>query len=213
MRDEDDLPEFYCSILNIVPRCDLHKSMPPEIEAQIYLEISAQLIEYLTEALKHKDDPHKAIKVMVRADKILGAYMAKEPRPLPLLAPMKAGLEATLHIAARMARRNVIRWAMRGNEYCAREVHKVIGDDDESREDVRAAERHLAEGRRLMEGLWASKADRARFTDLGLEGLIGFLNAKAGLRKYTLGNVRAGLANDEEALQWLGYEAVGLGNA
>jgi hypothetical protein len=99
--DEDDLPEFHCSVLNIVFPWQQDLSMPPRTERIIYSEIMEQLIEFLTEALKRRDDPNAAIRVIAAAEKIVGEYLAEEPRPLPLLTPFHAELRAHLLIGFR----------------------------------------------------------------------------------------------------------------
>jgi hypothetical protein len=209
MQDEDDLPNFHYKILpiNLYP---WEKGLPPdaENEREALRDVSEQLIKYMTEALKHKDDPWRAIKIIAKAERIVSDYVQED---FCSFEPLQAGLQRTLRLTFRMARRAFIRSCFKHGMDPTTEGARF--HDDTWDEDFVAVERHLAEGRRLNEGLWVSRKERAKYADLGLEGLIKFLNARAGFVKYTLANVRAGLDNDEEALQWLGHEAVGQGNA
>jgi hypothetical protein len=80
-----------------------------------------------------------------------------------------------------MARRNIIKRALLCSEadwpFYEDALQKLVSNDvgslndrlrneAEARIDWQAAQRHIAEGTRLMEGLWRSKAERQR---LGLQ--------------------------------------------
>jgi hypothetical protein len=161
MRD-DKLPKFQCSVLNLNPVPEWKgRSMLPENEQIVYREVHEQLIDYLTEALTRRDDPNAAIRIIAAAEKIVGEYLAEEPRPLPLLTPFHMELRAHLGIAFRMARRAFIRACFRhGLDPTTSGPEWVRGHEWE--EDFAAVERHLREGARLNEGLWRGKAERQR---------------------------------------------------
>jgi hypothetical protein len=125
-----------------------------------------QTIHFLTRAIKNRDnDPGQTVRVMVRAEALMSQYV---DAGFYSLEPTLAQLQAHIRIAARMARRHIIRCALRdpADAIYAEGMRRLVGDDEESQEDVRAAEKHLAEGVRLMDGLWRSKADRKK---LGLQ--------------------------------------------
>jgi hypothetical protein len=219
----DDDPEYDIRIYHDpdrhLPPTSIHLDpnyhLPPPrwLEREAHDEIMRQTIHFLTRAIKNRhDDPGQMLRVMVRVERLMSEYV---DAGFYSLERQRAQFQSHIRIAGRVARRHIIRCALRdpADATYAETMQRFVGEDEDSQEDVAAAKRHLAEGRKLAEGLWVGKKDRAKFTDMGLDGLIKHLNGKAGYTKYTRANVRAGLDTDEEALQWLGFEAVGLGMA
>jgi hypothetical protein len=169
MPDYDD-PEFSICIhhdpdrhLPPTPiRLDPNYHLPPPrwLEYEASDEIMRQLIHFLTRAIKNRhDDPGQMLRVMVRAERLMSEYV---DAGFYLLEPELERLRSHIRIAGRMARRHIIRCALRGDERYVRDMHDMVRDDEASREDVAVAEKHLAEGTRLMVGLWPSKAERER---------------------------------------------------
>jgi hypothetical protein len=171
----DDDPEFDIRIYHDPDRhlppssiyLDPNNHLPPPrwLEREASMEIMRQYIHFLTRAIKNRDDdPGQMMRVMVRAERLMSEYV---DAGFYMLEPELLSLQSHIRIAGRMARRHIIRCALKGDEVYARDMQELVHDDDESREDVKAAEKHLAEGTRLMEGLWPpSKAERQR---LGLQ--------------------------------------------
>jgi hypothetical protein len=147
-------PEYDLSVwLN--PDC--HLPPPRWLEWEVFEEITRQSMHFLRRALRNTDDPGQALRVMARAEKLIGQYV---DAGFYLLEPILESLQEHLYIAARMTRRHIIRCALRcpDDKVYANEMQKLMRDDAEALEDARAAERHLAEGTRLMEGLWRKTA-------------------------------------------------------
>jgi hypothetical protein len=149
MRDEDDL-RFHYSVLPI----DLfpwEKNEPPhpDMEQEALADIDAQLVEHLSAALQNRRDPRQALRIMVNAERIFREYV---DAGFHSMRAAHGELIDHLCIAARMARRAIIRAALRdpADEVYGRLMQGLVSDDTESLEDVAAAERHLAEGTRLM---------------------------------------------------------------
>ncbi|MFZ2081595.1 MAG: hypothetical protein WAV38_34100, partial [Xanthobacteraceae bacterium] len=49
--------------------------MDPDTQRDAFDEISKQIIDCLSEALKHKDDPWRAIRVIVKGEAIVSDYV------------------------------------------------------------------------------------------------------------------------------------------
>jgi hypothetical protein len=143
-------------------RIDPNYRLPPPrwLEREASMEIMRQTFHFLHRAIKNRDkDPGQMLRVMVKAEKLMGQYV---DAAFYMLEPELEQLQAHILIAGRMARRHVIRCALRGDERYVADMAEFVRDDEASREDVAAAEKHLAEGTRLNEGLWPSRAERAR---------------------------------------------------
>jgi hypothetical protein len=169
MYDPTKDPEF---CLNFTPHCSepdrAHLPPPAWIEHEAAMEIAQQLVHFLYTALRKGDD-RQAIRIMVRAEKLISEFV--EEGGYYSMEPMLELLQSHIRIAGRMARRHIIRCALCDPEdqFYTDAMHSLVRDDAESREDVRAAERHLAEGVRLMQGLWRSKQERLKRQKLGLQ--------------------------------------------
>jgi hypothetical protein len=135
---------------------DCHLPPPRWLEWEVFEEITQQSMHFLRRALSNTDDPRQALRVMMRAEKLIGQHV---DAGFYLLETILESLQVHLYIAARMIRRHILRCALRWphDEVYAREMQRVMRDDAEALEDARAAERHLSEGTRLMAGLWRSK--------------------------------------------------------
>jgi hypothetical protein len=160
MRDDDDIRIGY-SILPFDP-LDFWSTRPvdPAIQRQALDNTARQIIDCLSEALKQKDDPWRAMRVIVKGESIVAGYVNHR---FDQLTPFQRQLQATLHKQWRVARRRFIRAALRAPEH---EYQKYLEtfkegwlDGPDADEDFRAAERHVDEGARLFEGLWP-KAER-----------------------------------------------------
>jgi hypothetical protein len=169
MYDAKKDPEF---CLNFSPHCgdspEAHLPPPAWMEQEARMEIAQQLVHFLHTALR-KGDARQAIRIMVRAEKIVSEFV--EEGGYYSMEPILEQLQAHIRIAARMARRHIIRCALHDPEdqFYTDAMQSLVRDDAESREDVCAAERHLAEGVRLMQGLWRSKEERLKRQKLGLQ--------------------------------------------
>jgi hypothetical protein len=169
MYDAEKDPEF---CLNFWPRCSEpdHAHLPPPVwmEHEALMEIAQQLVHFLYTALR-KGDARQAIRIMVRAEKLISEFV--EEGGYYSMEPMLEQLQAHIRIAARMARRHIIRCALRDpkDQFYTDARQSLVRDDAEWREDVHAAEQHLAEGVRLMQGLWRSKEELLKRQKLGLQ--------------------------------------------
>jgi hypothetical protein len=96
-----------------------------------------------------------ALKRFARAEKVIAQYTDVN---FTMLEPMQQALQATLHTFWRIARRQFIKRALKApdHEYSLYLDTFREGwlDGKDADEDFRAAERHVDEGARLMEGIW-----------------------------------------------------------
>jgi len=159
---DDDIPEIRCSTLNFNPWPEReHWPVPNDTQRDTLHEIASQVIRYVEEAQKNKDDPSRAISIIVKGERLLGEYTAEK---FDQLLPFQQALQAILHTFWRMARRQFIKRALKAPDHEYPEYLKTFRegwlDGPDSTEDFRAAVRHVDQGARLMEGLCRSKAER-----------------------------------------------------
>ena len=152
MRNYDGEPEFGFSILPINPYPWLrHQPTDPRIQREAFLDVSEQILGYLSAAVKNKDNPWKAFEVIAKGEQIVAAYVQNG---YPSMEPFQLQLQETLHKAWRCARRRFIRAALRAPDH---EYQKYLAtckegwlDGPDAQEDFRAVERHLDEGLSLF---------------------------------------------------------------
>jgi hypothetical protein len=152
MRDYNGEPRFHFSVLPIDPLpSDRGKPTPPHIELEAFLDVSGQILGYLSAALKNKDDPWKAFAVIAAGEKIVACYVNYQ---FLMMRPFHRQLQATLHKAWRCARRQFIKRALKAPDW---EYPKYLAtfkegwlDGEDAQEDFRAVERHLDEGLSLF---------------------------------------------------------------
>jgi hypothetical protein len=149
MRDDD--PEIMCGVVPINP-FPWQKDEPPEPapHRQVFLEITGQLIEYLSEAVKERD--HKrGLRIMVQAERVMGEYTREG---FYLLLPMQRDLRDAIYCAFRIARRLFIRKALLCPPEQIPQYQKDLEElgwcGPDATEDFRAVVRHLDEGTRLL---------------------------------------------------------------
>jgi hypothetical protein len=167
---KDDDPEFDIRVHYhpdpLMPPAEIYPDpnsrLPPPrwLEHEACWEIMRQYTHFLKRAIRNRDDdPGQMLRVMVRAERLMSEYV---DAGFYMLERELEALREHIRIAGRMARRHIIRCALRGDEAYIRDMQEFVRDDEMSREDVRAAEQHLAEGTRLMLGLWPPKAEAER---------------------------------------------------
>jgi hypothetical protein len=148
-------PEFTCGVvpINVYP---WQKDEPPDpsTHRDVFLEMTSQLIEYLSEALEARDDPNRALRIIAQAERSIGMYTSEG---FYLLAPIQRDLQDTLHTAWRMARRQFIRRALRCQPHETETFIRYFKEFDwkgaEAMEDFRAVESALARGVSIFEDL------------------------------------------------------------
>ena len=132
------------------------------VEWDAFEQVSERYIELMEVALK-SDDVWEPIRVMARAERIMELYAAMwNDRWFP---PLQRQLQDALYTAHRIARRLFIRRALT----CSKEqqphndamMKSGAWEGRGAIEDFDAVERHLDEGRRLLDGLGGSR----RFVD------------------------------------------------
>jgi hypothetical protein len=133
------------------------RGKPPDEETHrfVFFEIMSQLIEHVEAALNERDDVWKPIRIMVQADRLIEEYTIEG---FVYLLPLQQRLQRAIYTACRMARRAFYRRALTcpPNEVAKYQADLQAGFlwDEKAEEDFAAAERHLADGTRLMDGLW-----------------------------------------------------------
>lgn len=143
MRDDEDTLFHYSPLLfECAP-----DPWPPSREMQqcVLEDIQQQFCTYMERALRDPD-PWKAIRIMANAEKIFDAYIRER---FTMLVPFRRELQADLHKAWRMARRQFIKRALLSppNEfplYVANARDPELGlDGPDAIEDLEAVVRHL----------------------------------------------------------------------
>jgi len=144
---------------------DLKPFLPqPWVQHEARAEILHQLNSYLYFALKNKDDPWGPIKIVVRAEKLVGIYV---DAGFDLMQELHEALQHTLYAAFRLVRRQFIKRALLAPEHEVELYDKHFRElgwssDPESHEDLAAVKRHLCESRSLIDDLKETTSASAR---------------------------------------------------
>jgi hypothetical protein len=154
MRDDDDIRIGY-SVLPFNP-LNFWDTSPvyPAIQRQALEDTARQIIDCLSEALKRKDDPWLAMRVIVRGESIVANYVRHR---FETMEPFQRQMQGTIHKLWRCARRQFIKRALKAPDH---EYQKYLAtfregwmDGPDALEDFQAAERHLDEGLSLFSDL------------------------------------------------------------
>jgi hypothetical protein len=151
MRDD---PVIDCHVIPINPIIGDNSPPDPGVHREVFLEITSQLIDFLSEALKERDDPNRPLRIIAQAEKVIGMYTSIG---FYLLDPIQRDLQDTLHTAWRMARRQFIRRALRCQPHeidtYVRHFRELGWKGAEAMEDFRAVESALGQGVSIFEDL------------------------------------------------------------
>ena len=159
MRDnDDDLPFMY----SVLPIClsPEERDLPPhpDSERQAFFDVTGQIIEALSTALKKaKEDPWAAVRVIVKGERIVAEYVNER---FGLLEPFQRDLNDTLNKIWRMERRRVFKRALTCPDHEIAEYKKILreswlnvsprGCPEHAAEDFEAVKRHVYHGVNLF---------------------------------------------------------------
>jgi hypothetical protein len=160
MRDDDDSPFTY----SVLPFClsPEERDLPPHPNShrEPFFDVTRQIIELLSAALKERNDVWKPIRIMIQAERLIGEYTSEG---FSLLLPIEQDLRETLRKAWRIERRIFIKRALscppeqipEYREYLKEEWLSASpwGHPGDAVEDFRAVEQHLKEGQALFDDL------------------------------------------------------------
>jgi hypothetical protein len=154
MHDDDDFPRITCGVIPI--RLGVLDTEPadPDVQREVFFEITDQLFDYVGAAMKSKDSM-QAVRIMAQGERVMREYIEVG---FDLLEPLQRQLRDTVLTLCRMSRRYFIKRALT----CSKEQQPFYDDYMKSgkldgpgaAEDFEAVERHLDEGRALFDDLY-----------------------------------------------------------
>jgi hypothetical protein len=151
MRSDDRDPKLICSCLPLnLYEWDRYSPANFEVQQEIFLEISSQLIATLERAAQNRSDALQLVRVMAQASRLIGEY---EAVGFDLLSPLQSQLQRSLQRGVRTLRRIAIHKILAAKAYDPKHkdyLNEIDDHDADTKEDWEAAAAYIEQGRDLF---------------------------------------------------------------